>query len=102
MKTVKYHENDAQWIALHNAGLSNIYIAVLQLMRIGWNYDDICKTVEMQMLRVRLEHEEEEVKHIHKEGSRNHVVSYSTLGVYCSEPNCEVNRRRRKRIESQK
>lgn len=28
---------------------------------------------------------------LHKEGSREHVISYSTLGLYCSEPDCEVN-----------
>lgn len=32
------------------------------------------------------------VPHIHaEEGSRRHVISYSTEGAYCSEPDCEIN-----------
>jgi hypothetical protein len=31
------------------------------------------------------------IPHIIKEGSREHVISYSTQGRHCSEPNCEVN-----------
>lgn len=30
-------------------------------------------------------------KHIIKEGSRKHVVSYDSNGSRCSEPNCEIN-----------
>jgi len=32
-----------------------------------------------------------EEKHIIKEGSRTHVISYSNKGMKCSEPNCEIN-----------
>lgn len=35
------------------------------------------------------------VKHIYCEGSRHHVVSYSTNGMECSEPKCEINRRKK-------
>lgn len=31
-------------------------------------------------------------KHIHYDGSREHVLSYSTNGVHCSHKNCVVNR----------
>lgn len=31
------------------------------------------------------------VKHITKEGSRQHVIHWDTQGRHCSEPNCEVN-----------
>lgn len=31
-------------------------------------------------------------KHIMCEGARYHVLSYSTQGVRCSEPKCEMNR----------
>ena len=31
-------------------------------------------------------------KHIVCEGARYHVLRYSTKGVRCSEPNCEINR----------
>jgi len=30
-------------------------------------------------------------KHVYKEGSRKHVISYSSEGRQCSEPNCEIN-----------
>lgn len=32
-------------------------------------------------------------KHIVCDGARYHIISYSTEGERCSEPNCEVNRR---------
>ena len=32
------------------------------------------------------------IKHIHCEGARWHVLSWSSLGVKCSEPNCIVNK----------
>lgn len=31
------------------------------------------------------------VKHIIKEGSREHVISYNKEGRHCSEPSCEIN-----------
>lgn len=31
-------------------------------------------------------------KHLHCEGSREHVLSYSSKGVHCSHKNCVVNR----------
>ena len=34
------------------------------------------------------------IKHIYKEDSRYHVHSYSTLGIHCSEPNCEDNHKK--------
>lgn len=34
---------------------------------------------------------EEKVEHVLKEGSRNHVLSYSDRGVHCNVCNCEVN-----------
>ncbi len=33
------------------------------------------------------------VKHIIKEGSREHVISYNSEGRKCSEPNCEINKK---------
>lgn len=33
-------------------------------------------------------------KHIVCEGAQFHVLSYSTQGVRCSEPNCEINKER--------
>jgi hypothetical protein len=33
------------------------------------------------------------LKHTRKEGSRKHVVTYSTQGRHCSEPNCEINKK---------
>ena len=33
------------------------------------------------------------MKHITKEGSREHVISWSSEGRRCSEPNCEVNKK---------
>ena len=35
---------------------------------------------------------EEAMKHINKEGSREHVVWWDTQGRHCSEPECEVNK----------
>ena len=32
------------------------------------------------------------IKHIHQEGSRNHVIWWSEKGRHCSEANCEVNK----------
>jgi hypothetical protein len=46
--------------------------------------------------------EELKEKHIIKEGSRRHVITYSTQGMYCSEPNCEVNHDRNTRIKEEK
>ena len=60
-----------------------------------------CSSIETMVLEI-VERKERGVKHIHKEGSREHVIMYSTLGRYCSDPNCEVNRRREERDESQK
>jgi hypothetical protein len=33
-------------------------------------------------------------KHIVCEGARFHVISWDSQGEHCSEPNCEVNKRR--------
>ena len=35
------------------------------------------------------------IKHVHCNGARFHVLSYSTQGAECSEPDCVVNRRQR-------
>ena len=35
------------------------------------------------------------IKHIFKEGSRDHVVSYDSLGQHCSVENCEINEYRK-------
>jgi hypothetical protein len=35
--------------------------------------------------------EDGHLRHIHCEGARFHVISYSTEGRRCSEPECEVN-----------
>jgi hypothetical protein len=32
------------------------------------------------------------VKHIIKDGSRYHVLSWSEIGTHCSEPECEINK----------
>lgn len=32
------------------------------------------------------------VKHVIKEGSRQHVLFYDTQGVHCSYKNCEINK----------
>lgn len=32
-------------------------------------------------------------KHILCEGARFHVLSYSSNGAHCSEPNCEINKK---------
>ena len=37
------------------------------------------------------------VKHILKEGSRFHVLSYDTNGVHCNSKNCEINKKLCKR-----
>ena len=34
------------------------------------------------------------VQHVYCDGARFHVLSWSTQGRHCSEPNCEVNRER--------
>ena len=34
------------------------------------------------------------IKHVRCEGARFHVLSYSSLGVHCSEPKCVINSRR--------
>jgi len=31
------------------------------------------------------------IKHIVKEGSKDHVLSWDSNGTHCSEPNCEIN-----------
>ena len=33
------------------------------------------------------------VKHILKEGSRYHVLSWDNHGTHCNEPNCEINKK---------
>ena len=33
------------------------------------------------------------IKHVRKNGSRHHVLSYSSNGIICSEKNCIVNKR---------
>lgn len=35
------------------------------------------------------------IKHVNREGSRWHVVWWDDNGVHCSEPGCEMNRKRR-------
>lgn len=32
-------------------------------------------------------------KHITLDGARFHVLSWSTQGTHCSEPNCEINKK---------
>ena len=39
------------------------------------------------------------VKHIVKEGSREHVISWDSYGSKCSELDCEINYKRDKRIK---
>ena len=34
------------------------------------------------------------IQHVYCEGARFHVLSWSTEGRHCSEPDCEVNRER--------
>ena len=41
------------------------------------------------------------VKHIVKEGSREHVVSRDSYGSKCFELNCEINFRREERIKNE-
>lgn len=33
------------------------------------------------------------VKHLLKEGSRSHVLSYDANGAYCNIENCEINKK---------
>lgn len=33
------------------------------------------------------------IKHIAKEGSREHVIWWDSYGSHCSEPECEINHR---------
>ncbi len=40
-------------------------------------------------------------KHITCEGARFHVLSWSSDGTHCSEPDCEYNHRRRHRLEKE-
>ena len=55
------------------------------------------KLTEQVFLKLRGEEFEEEkmkpIKHIVKEGSREHVVWWDSRGTHCSEPNCEINYR---------
>ena len=39
------------------------------------------------------------LEHIFMEGSRFHVISWDGNGAYCSEPDCEVNEKRRIMME---
>lgn len=34
------------------------------------------------------------LKHIIKDGARYHVISFHSDGLHCSEPNCEINKKR--------
>ena len=34
------------------------------------------------------------IRHINKDGARYHVVWWDSEGSHCSEPDCEINRRR--------
>jgi len=36
------------------------------------------------------------IKHITREGSREHVLHYDDLGTHCSEPKCEINKETKK------
>lgn len=36
------------------------------------------------------------VKHILKEGSHYHVISYDTIGRHCNIDNCEINKKTKK------
>ena len=38
------------------------------------------------------------IPHVIKEGAYFHVLSYDNLGVKCSEPNCEMNKLRDKKL----
>ena len=42
----------------------------------------------------RVLNEDGSIQHVYCDGARFHVISYSTLGRHCSEPDCEVNRER--------
>ena len=39
------------------------------------------------------------IQHVYCEGARFHVLSWSTQGRHCSEPDCEVNRERESKGE---
>lgn len=42
----------------------------------------------------RIKNPDGTIKHIVQDGSRYHVLSWSTDGTTCSEPDCEINRER--------
>ena len=43
---------------------------------------------------LRIENPDGSIQHVICEGARFHVISWSTEGQRCSEPDCEVNRER--------
>ena len=43
--------------------------------------------------RVLVKEGEKWIKHVHCNHARFHVLSWSTLGSHCSEPNCIINKK---------
>lgn len=41
-----------------------------------------------------IEQDRETVHHLICEGSRRHIIYYDSQGMHCTEPRCEINRRR--------
>lgn len=39
----------------------------------------------------RVKNPDGSLRHVYCEGSRQHVIVYSTQGMHCSEPECEIN-----------
>ena len=48
----------------------------------------------------RIKNADGSVQHVYCEGARFHVVSWSTSGQHCSEPECEINAERKRRTSS--
>lgn len=49
------------------------------------------------MIKMKKKPEKRWIKHVIKEGSRYHVLSYDTLGIHCNIENCEINNKVRLR-----
>lgn len=54
-------------------------------------YSELCGVVP------RIVNEDGSIQHVICDGARFHVLSWSTLGTHCSEPDCEINRERERR-----
>jgi hypothetical protein len=65
-----------------------------QILELHWAKEREDKARAMRMLQEEAKSRAKWVPHINLDGARFHVLMWDNLGPRCSEPRCEINKRR--------